>query len=492
PEKIPFTTITSESSSALYQSHEKVYPREVSGWFQNIRKLVINSVLVLFYGLAWLDWSDHQAVLFDLPARQFHIFEFTFWPQDFYLLTGLLIIAALTLFAATALAGRLWCGYACPQTVWTEMFLWIERVTEGHYKKRQKLDAGPWHFQKLWRKTLKQTLWITLALWTGITFVGYFTPIKELTSNLLNLNLGGWEWFWVLFYGFATYGNAGFLREQVCKYMCPYARFQSAMLDNDSLVISYDQQRGEPRKGSTPRAGTAANDDPPVPLNAGDCVNCEICVQVCPTGIDIRNGLQYECIGCAACIDACNTVMDKIGKPRGLIRYTSENLLNQAQSNSEPFDAVSERKALLKNIFRPRMLIYGFLWLGLITAFITIVATRSPTAMDIIRDRGTFYQTVVDGYTDNVYTLKIMNKTNTSQDYTLSVSSHENATLILQDHTIRVAPGSVLDIPVRVRLPRLANNEGGPEPIHFQLNCTTLGSITTADSIFWMPEVDAR
>ncbi|MEJ2670558.1 MAG: FixG Ig-like domain-containing protein, partial [Gammaproteobacteria bacterium] len=430
------------SSSALYQSHEKVYPREVSGWFQNIRKLVINSVLVLFYGLAWLDWSDHQAVLFDLPARQFHIFEFTFWPQDFYLLTGLLIIAALTLFAATALAGRLWCGYACPQTVWTEMFLWIERVTEGHYKKRQKLDAGPWHFQKLWRKTLKQTLWITLALWTGITFVGYFTPIKELTSNLLNLNLGGWEWFWVLFYGFATYGNAG----------------------------------------STPRAGTAANDDPPVPLNAGDCVNCEICVQVCPTGIDIRNGLQYECIGCAACIDACNTVMDKIGKPRGLIRYTSENLLNQAQSNSEPFDAVSERKALLKNIFRPRMLIYGFLWLGLITAFITIVATRSPTAMDIIRDRGTFYQTVVDGYTDNVYTLKIMNKTNTSQDYTLSVSSHENATLILQDPTIRVAP----------RLPRLANNEGGPEPIHFQLNCTTLGSITTADSIFWMPEVDAR
>ncbi|MEN9527010.1 MAG: hypothetical protein RLY56_961, partial [Pseudomonadota bacterium] len=299
---------------SYYQAHQKVYPREVKGRFTALRTTAVWVLLGLFYGLPWLRWDDRQAILFDLPARKFHLLGLTLWPQDFIFLAWLLVIAALSLFFFTAVGGRLWCGYACPQTVWTEVFIWMERVTEGDRAKRMKLDAAPWSTNKLLRKAAKQTLWITFSLWTGFTFVGFFTPIDVLADKVLSLSLGSWETFWVLFYGFATYGNAGFLREQVCKYMCPYARFQSAMFDRDTLIITYDTERGEPRggrrKGSDPRAA-----------GLGDCTDCTMCVQVCPTGIDIRNGLQYECIACAACIDACDSVMDKMGYSRGLVRY---------------------------------------------------------------------------------------------------------------------------------------------------------------------------
>ncbi|MBS0198917.1 MAG: 4Fe-4S binding protein, partial [Proteobacteria bacterium] len=352
-----------DDDTSFYVSERKVYPRDVSGRFDRLRKVAVAWLLGMFYGFAWLRWDGHQAVLFDLPARKFHVFGLTFWPQDFPLLALLLMIAGVSLFFFTALAGRLWCGYACPQTVWTETFLWIERWCEGDRNARIKLDAAPWSRDKLLRKGGKHLLWAVFALWTGFTFVGYFTPIRELWSNL-PFHASGWETFWILFYAFATWGNAGFLREQVCKYMCPYARFQSAMFDRNTLIIAYDAMRGEPRgprkrsiadvfargrglldlataydyvfrasrhpsaadsraqaKGTITFDGAVGAEVQPLPKFApedlGDCIDCTICVQVCPVGIDIRNGLQYECIACGACIDACDDVMAKMGYRKG-------------------------------------------------------------------------------------------------------------------------------------------------------------------------------
>jgi cytochrome c oxidase accessory protein FixG len=295
---------------SLYEAHKKIYPRSVSGLFSNWRWGMVFLTQLVFYGLPWLEWGQRQAVLFDLGARRFYIFGLVLYPQDFIYLTGILVISALSLFLFTAVAGRLWCGYACPQTVYTEIFLWLEKRTEGDRSARMRRDAGPWTADKTLRKAAKHFLWLAVALWTGFTFVGYFTPIKELGVEFVQAQMGSWEIFWSLFYGFATYGNAGFMREQVCKHMCPYARFQSAMFDKDTLIVTYDEERGEPRGARSRKAD-------PLTLNLGACVDCSLCVQVCPTGIDIRKGLQYECIGCGACADVCDTVMDKMGYPRG-------------------------------------------------------------------------------------------------------------------------------------------------------------------------------
>ena len=302
----------------LYEASEKIYPREAKGIFQTWRNVCVVALLGLYYFLPWLQWDERQAVLLDLPARKFHIFYLTFWPQDFIFHALLLVLAGLSLFFFTAIAGRVWCGYACPQTVWTEAFIWMERWVEGTRAQQMKLSASPWNLTKIRKRVSKQVLWIGFSLITGLTFVGYFTPIRELVVDFVNLQVAGWSLFWVVFYGFATYGNAGFMREQVCKYMCPYARFQSAMFDSDTLIVAYDDKRGEPRSRGKKRKDTAENE-------RGDCIDCGICVQVCPTGIDIRDGLQYECIACAACIDACDEVMDRVELPRGLIKYSSEN-----------------------------------------------------------------------------------------------------------------------------------------------------------------------
>jgi len=385
--KIPLSVVPVAADS-LYAAQQKVYPREISGRFANLRLLVVFVLLGIFYALPWLGWDGHQAVLFDLPARKFYIFGLTFWPQDFFWLTWLLIIAALSLFFFTALAGRLWCGYACPQTVWTEVFLWIERLCEGTRNQRMKLDAGPWSRDKLLRKGAKQSLWVILSLWTGFTFVGFFTPVVELGHEVMNASLSGWELFWIVFYGFATYGNAGFLREQVCKYMCPYARFQTAMFDHDTLIISYDVARGEPR-------GARKKNAEPKALGLGDCISCQACVQVCPTGIDIRDGLQIECIACAACIDACDGVMDKMQYPRGLIRYTTENMIA-----GKP-----------RRIVRPRILAYAGLLTALLATFAWGVAHRSALILEVLRDRNALYRESSDGGIENSYTVKLVNKT---------------------------------------------------------------------------------
>jgi cytochrome c oxidase accessory protein FixG len=439
---------TPPQPDSYYAAHEKVYPREVRGRFARLRAAAVFALLGLYYLLPWVQWNGRQAVLFDLPARQFHLFGLVMWPQDFIFLTWLLVIAGLTLFFSTSLAGRLWCGFACPQTVWTEVFLWMERWTEGDRAKRLKLDRGPWTAEKVARKGGKQLLWITFAGWTGITFVGFFTPIRTLVPAALAFSLGPWETFWSIFYGFATYGNAGFLREQVCKYMCPYARFQSAMFDKDTLVITYDARRGEPR-GSRPRATDARS------RGQGDCIDCKACVQVCPTGIDIRQGLQYECIACAACIDACDDVMDRMESPRGLIRYTTQHALDGHKTH----------------VLRPRTLVYGSLLLLLILGFFVALGLRKPLALDVLRDRATLYREVTDDagrrWIENAYELRLMNKDNVAHDYLLTVDGLPGAVVDTGRKLPRAGGGEVASVPVRVRVP--AGQAHGSQPISFTL-----------------------
>ncbi len=417
--------------ASMYESATKIYPREMGGRFDRLSRIATIALLGLFYAVPWLQWDERQAVLFDLPARKFYIFGLTLWPQDFPYLALLLMILAYCLFFFTALAGRLWCGFACPQTVWTEIFIWMEQLTEGTRSQRMKLDKAPWSWNKVRRKFSKQFLWVTFSLWTGFTFVGYFQPIRALGMDILALSVGGWTLFWGLFYGFATYGNAGYMREQVCKYMCPYARFQSAMFDKDTLIISYDDARGEPR-GSRKRNVDYKE------KGLGDCIDCTLCVQVCPTGIDIREGLQYECIACAACIDACDSVMDKMNYPRGLVRYTTENAL--------------QGKGI--RILRPRVFVYATILAVLVTGLVTSMVTRTPLILDVIRDRNTLYREIADDMIENSYTLKVINQDNDERSFAIDVRGVEGIELDGAGESVVVEGGGVLSLPVRVRVHR--------------------------------------
>jgi cytochrome c oxidase accessory protein FixG len=397
----------------LYAKRQKIYPRQVHGVFALLRVLAVVLLLGLYYGMPWVEWGGHQAVLFDLPNRKFYIFDWVFWPQDFFFLTLLLIVAAVSLFFFTALAGRVWCGYACPQTVWTEVFMWLERNIEGDRARQMKLDRSPWGAHKLLVRGTKHAVWLLFAFFTGFTFVGYFTPIETLGRELLAFSAGPWETFWVFFYGFATYLNAGWMREQVCIYMCPYARFQSAMFDKDTLIVSYDEGRGEPRgsrrRGVDHRA-----------LGLGDCIDCTLCVQVCPTGIDIRNGLQYQCIACAACIDACDDVMERMGYPKGLIRYTTENAV----------------QGKVTRLVRPRVLVYSAILLTVIGIFGYALSQRVPLAVDVIRDRNALYRETPEGRIENVYTLKVLNMDQRPHRYLLTASGMEGLKLVSTDRRV--------------------------------------------------------
>lgn len=387
----------------LYRSEDKIHPRAVDGLFARWRWAFVALTQAVFYGLPWLSWGDRPAVLFDLGSRRFYVFGLVLYPQDFVYLAVLLMISAFALFLFTAVAGRVWCGYACPQTVYTEIYMVVERWFEGDRNARLRLEKAPWSWNKLWRKSGKQLAWIAIGLWTGFSFVGYFTPIRELGAEVLALGLGPWETFWVLFYGFATYGNAGYMREQVCKYMCPYARFQSAMFDRDTLIISYDAERGEPRGRSALRGkkGEARSEA------VGDCIDCGLCVQVCPTGIDIRDGLQYECIGCAACIDVCDGVMDKMATPRGLIRYDTENGLEQHLTRAQRW----------RRVLRPRVLVYGAVLLLICSALLYSLLSRHSFRVDVVRDRAALARLVEDGWIENVYRLQIMNAAESPHRY---------------------------------------------------------------------------
>jgi cytochrome c oxidase accessory protein FixG len=460
--------VVEEKVISLYQSQKKIYPRSVNGMFARWRWVTVWLTQLVYYGLPWLEWNQRQGVLFDLESRRFYIFGLVLYPQDFIYLTGLLVIAALSLFLFTAVAGRLWCGYACPQTVYSEMFMWIERKVEGDRGARIRLDKSDFSMSKLGRKSLKHVLWLLLALWTGFTFVGYFTPIRELTAAVVTNALGPWQTFWVLFYGFATYGNAGFMREQVCKYMCPYARFQSAMFDKDTMIVTYDQERGEPRgprkKGADPTA-----------LNLGSCVDCGLCVQVCPTGIDIRNGLQYECIGCGACIDVCDEVMDKVGYPRGLVKYSTERGMQNKWSRSQ----------MLRHALRPRVLLYTGILFVVSAAIGVSLFMRPLLRVDVIRDRGAIARMVEKGQIENVYRLNLMNASESPLPLHVAVVGVEGIQLATEP-AYTVGPAELRTVAVRVRVPP-GVLQPGSHPISFEVGVDNSTTVITEASTFLVP-----
>jgi cytochrome c oxidase accessory protein FixG len=453
----------------LYAKGADIYPREVKGRYARLRWLCVWLTQLMFYGLPWLNWNGRQALLFDLGARKFYIFGIVLWPQDLIYLTGLLIICAYSLFLFTAVAGRVWCGFACPQTVYTEIFLWIERKIEGARSARMRLDKQPWSLEKLTKKTAKHAAWGVVALWTGFTFVGYFTPVHSLLHEVMDIALGPWQLFWVLFYSFATYGNAGWAREQLCKYMCPYARFQSSMFDKDTLIVTYDKERGEPR------GARGKNHDASV--NAlGACIDCSICVQVCPTGIDIRKGLQYECIGCAACVDACNSVMAKIGAPLGLIRFSTEHAIANRYS----------LKQMQRHVLRPRVLIYTGLLLLIVSVVFGTLFMRTPLKLDIIRDRGAMGREIENGMIENVYRLQIMNTSETSHHYKLAVSGIESIKLATPDEVVLEGTASRA-LPVRVQIDQ-GKAKAGSNKIVFELKALDDESLQVKEkAIFFVP-----
>jgi len=412
----------------LYEKREKIYTRKIKGYFQKVRLYTGWPLLLGYFLLPWINWGDRPAVFFDIPNRQFHILEITFWPKDFILLSAILIIAAFALFAVTTWLGRVWCGYTCPQTVWTSIFMWAEQFAEGSRNQRIKLDKAPLSANKIFRKTLKHCMWVGFAVLTGLTFVGYFSPVRELLPNMLTFDLGPWEAFWIFFFAFATYGNAGWLREQVCMYMCPYARFQSAMFDRDTLIVSYDPERGESR-------GARKKDIDYKAQGLGDCIDCQVCVQVCPVGIDIRDGLQYECINCALCIDGCNEIMDKMGYARGLIRYTTENQLEHKQEHK----------------VRPKLLGYGAVLVIMLAAFGFTILDRDELELDIKRDRSTLYGTTLEGLIENSYTLKILNKSQETQGYIISVTGVDGLTLKGRKEFV-LASGKQTEISLRAQI----------------------------------------
>lgn len=457
-----------DAGRSLYESESKVYPRAVTGLFARWRWAFVWLTQLVFYGLPWLPWGERQAVLFDLAARRFYIFGWVLYPQDFIYLTGLLVVSALSLFLFTAVAGRLWCGFACPQTVYTEMFLWIERQVEGERHARMKLDAGPFTLEKLVKKWFKHVLWVGLAMWTGFTFVGYFTPITELGLEFLQTRMGSWEVFWVFFYAFATYGNAGFMREQVCKYMCPYARFQSAMFDRDTLIVSYDAARGEPRGSRGRKADFRA-------AGLGACVDCNLCVQVCPTGIDIRNGLQYECIGCAGCVDVCDGVMDKMNYPRGLIRFTTQNAL----ASGGGADAIRRR------VFRPRVLVYGAVLALLAFGLAFSLALRTPLKVDVVRDRASLARIVAGGQLENVYRLQVMNATEQPQRYRIRAVGLPGLA-VASEPELEVGAAESRWVAVRLQLP-YGSAPPGSHPIHFEVGSATGDAHVSEKSVFLVP-----
>lgn len=468
---IPITPVEPDGDPqavSMFVSEKKVYSRSIGGLFSRWRWAMVFLTQLVFYGLPWLQWGERQMVLFDLGARRFYLFGLVLYPQDFIYLAGLLIICALALFLFTAVAGRLWCGFSCPQTVYTEIFMWIESKVEGDRSARMRLDKNGWTFEKIWKKSLKQLLWIVVALWTGFTFVGYFVPIRELGAELLALQ-GSWQIFWVLFYGFATYGNAGYMREQVCKYMCPYARFQSAMFDKDTLIVSYDAQRGEPRAPRTKKVDHKAQ-------GLGDCIDCKMCVQVCPVGIDIRKGLQYECIGCGLCIDACNSIMDKMEYPRGLIRLTTQNALARAWRKAQ----------MLRRILRPRVLIYSAVLLLLSGSMIASLVLRQPLKLDVIRDRASLSRIVAGGKLENVYRLQIMNATESEQRYRIGATGLDGLEVSSEQEVV-VGPAETRGIAARLQIP-YGSATAGSHTIYFNVDAVNPGAGRTSEkSVFLVP-----
>ncbi|MBQ0715277.1 MAG: cytochrome c oxidase accessory protein CcoG [Paraperlucidibaca sp.] len=460
--------VVQPKSADLYAKREKIHARAITGLFQNIRLVTLYLTMAVFFLLPWIDWEGRQAVLFDLSNRHFYIFWWTFLPEDFFFLSWLFIIAAFALFAVTVLAGRVWCGYACPQTVWTKVFMWIEEVAEGNRNARLRLDKAPMSLRKFIKRIIKHSGWAVVSIGTGIAFIGYFTPMRDLWEQFTTLSMDPWMLFWMLFFAGATYLNAGWMREQVCLHICPYGRFQSVMFDRDTLIISYDNYRGDPR-GSRGRHQSSEE------VGLGDCIDCKLCVQVCPTGIDIRDGLQFECIQCAACIDACDSVMDQMGYARGLVKYTTENLLENTGDGKYHF-------------LRPSLIIYSLALTVMISALLLALFMRTPLSIEAMRDRGALFTESYDGVIENSYTLKVQNKSQKDYQYRIEVRC-DSIPVTMEGGTkyMTLQAGELATVPLTVTL-QDTDMKGRSADIEFVVTRIDDESIQdSTESTFMMP-----
>ncbi|WP_119561452.1 cytochrome c oxidase accessory protein CcoG [Vibrio cholerae] len=441
-----------------FNPSNRIYVRESKGTYQKLRRYGGWFLLLLFGLVPWISYGERQAILLDIGNQQFNFFGTTLYPQDLTLLALLFMIAAFGLFFITTFLGRVWCGYLCPQTVWTFMYIWFEEKLEGNANKRRKQDNSPMTAELVARKTLKHIAWLAIALVTGFTFVGYFVPIRALVIDFFTLSAAFWPVFWVLFFALCTYGNAGWMRSIMCIHMCPYARFQSAMFDKDTFIVGYDVARGEQR-------GPRSRKADPKALGLGDCIDCDLCVQVCPTGIDIRDGLQYECINCGACIDACDNTMERMGYAKGLISYTTEHRLSGKHTK----------------VMRPKLLGYGAVFLVMIGLFFAQVAAVDPAGLTVLRDRTQLFRTNSSGEIENTYNLKVINKTQQPQTYQLSVKGLDPVSWYGKQSVV-VQPGEVLNLPMTL----------GAKPENLSSAVTTIQFILHDESHQFTLEVESR
>ena len=411
----------SQDPSALYSAHEPVFPRRVSGAFRNLKWVIMIVTLGIYYITPWLRWDrgpnlPDQAVLVDMANRRFFFFMIEIWPDEFYFIAGLLIMAGLGLFLFTSALGRVWCGYACPQTVWTDLYILVERWVEGDRNARVRLWNAKWDARKIRLRMTKWIIWLLIGLATGGAWIFYFTDAPTLAVDLVTGNAHPIAYTTMAILTFTTFFFGGFAREQICIYACPWPRIQAAMMDEDTLVVAYREWRGEPRGKLKAAEADAAQ---------GDCIDCMACVNVCPMGIDIREGQQLECITCALCIDACDEVMDRIGKPRGLIGYMALKDETAERAGHEP-------KNVWKHIFRPRTILYTALWSLVGVAMIVALFIRSPIDVNVTPERNPLYVTLSDGSIRNTYTLRLRNKHPDARPFRISITAEAPLDLELE------------------------------------------------------------
>lgn len=446
---------------------ETIHAKRLPGRWRTL-KWALASVWGVYFLGPYLRWEGQQAVLFDIPNRQYHLFSATVLPQDFWMLSLLLLFFAILLAVMTALVGRVWCGYFCFQTVWTDVFTWIEEKLEGPPAVRRQLSRAPWSAEKLRLKAIKHGLWILIGFLTGFSFVSWFTDAPSLWGRFFSGQADAAAYMTVALFTAGTYVLAGFLREQTCFWLCPYARIQGVMLDKTTIVPTYDERRGEPR-GRVKRGGTQDG------AMAGDCVDCNQCVAVCPTGIDIRRGQQEGCITCALCIDACDQVMDKVGRPRGLIRYASLDELEGRPT-----------KALL---LRPRVWVYSTILILALSGIIYGLTSLAPIELKVLHERAPLFVLQSDGSIQNKYTLKILNKTHERLAVTISATGHAQMTLVGAERPVMTDPGGVTPAVVFLKIPR-ASLDAEQQPIVFHAEMTrSSGAAAVADreSVFIGP-----
>lgn len=464
----------------MYESHQKIYPRKISGMFRQIKWVTLWVLLGFYYIAPWIRWdrgpnAPDQALLLDVPGRRAYFFFIEIWPQEVYYLTGILILAAIGLFFATALFGRIWCGFACVQTVWTDLFLWVERLVEGDRAKRLRLDQGPLTLSKFFKKIVKHILWLIVSLATGGAWIMYFTDAPTFLVDFFTGNASMTLYSFTAIFAGSTYVLAGWAREQVCIYMCPWPRFQGAMFDEDSLIVTYEEWRGEPRAPA--RKGENFED-------RGHCIDCKQCVQVCPTGVDIRKGQQMACIGCALCVDACNNMMELKGLPKNLITYDSNhNQLAREQGHKTKI-----------NLLRPRTWVY-LASLGIVLAvMIFSLGTRSRLEVNIIRDRSPLFVMLSDGSIRNGYTYKVLNMERADKNYTLSVEGVPDATMHVIGYSdqgvksveLPAKPDDVAPFRIFVRAPK-KGLDGKSTSMVFVLTDQKTGETNRHDTVFAGP-----